>query len=726
MKERKTFIICVFFLLIMFIKSGPIWWGSEKDPLPDFAQDIPSNRQVTLKGTVQRKEMTSKGYRLYLKDNSITYYDHSVRQSKLILYTKNGRKIKTGNRLLVKGRISYFDCAENPGNFNLRRYYRIQGIRCSVMAEKVEIEDQKVSSVKEWLFCFRENTANLICRLVNKKEGGLLLAILLGEKGQMDQDVMLLYQNAGIAHVLAISGLHLSLIVLGFYAIVRKLTGSFVIGGFAGILFLLSYATITGPGISIVRAGIMFAFRVGADLCGRVYDIQNAYVLAMLGVVLWRKEAFFDVGFQLSFGAVGGIIFLYPLLYDKNKEHILLYKEIVLGISIQIATLPIMLFHFSEIPLYAVFLNLMILPLMPILLGTTVIAIIIGNISLECGELCIQIPCLILRGYELFSKGAMSLPASCVITGRPAWWGILLYCLILGIGFCFKKKRKGFFLTLSVIVLFLSCPFLHQKGVEITVISVGQGDGIYIRDENLVCLLDGGSSTVKEVGAHRIVPFLKNRGISRLDYVFISHGDADHYNGVQEILEHPNLGVKIKRLVFPVKSVWDEKLTALAVLAKERGVSVMVMKPGQKMKGENIELTCLFPSEKEGELLEKGNETSLVLDLRCGKFSMLLTGDVEKKGEEELQKNLTHTYTVLKAGHHGSKNSTKREFLNKVKPMYCIFSAGKHNSYGHPHKETVARLKKAKVKIYDTSKMGAVIIKMEGKEVEKMKLIHYN
>lgn len=726
MKERKLFIICSFFLLIMLIKSGITRVGDDKDPPPDFAQYIPDERQVSLRGTVQRKEETEKGYRLYLKDNSITYYDHSVRQSKIILYTKNGRKIKTGNRISVMGRISYFECAENPGNFNLRRYYRIQGIRCSVMAEKVDVVDSDFNPVGEWLYEFRQDTSNLILHLAGEKQGGLFLAILLGEKGATDPDVKLLYQKAGIAHVLAISGLHLSLIVLSFYTLVRKLSGSFLAGGIAGFLFLLAYTTLTGPGISVVRAGIMFVLKVGADLCGRVYDVKNAFILAMSGVILWRNEAFLDIGFQLSFGAIAGIIFLYPFLYDEKKEHVLLYKEILSGIAIQIATLPVMLYQFSEIPLYAIFLNLLILPLMPVLLGGAIAATLIGNLSLGLGTVVMKLPCLVLELYELICEGATVLPFSCVVTGQPSLWGILIYCLLVGIGLYFWKQTKGLFLVAAVLVLFSSCPFMHQKGVEITAISVGQGDGIYIRDETLTCLSDGGSSTVKEVGSQRIVPFLKCRGVAKLDYVFISHGDADHYNGVQEILENPNLGVKIEHLILPVQEVWDEKLEALALLAKEKNVPVMVMKPGDKLKGENIELTCLFPSKEEGEQLEKGNETSLVLDLKCGKFSMLLTGDVEKEGEKKLQEHIVHTYTVLKAGHHGSKNSSKEEFLEVVKPSYCILSAGKHNSYGHPHKETVDRLNKAKVRSYDTSKKGAVIIKMKGKKVEKFQIIQYN
>ena len=648
MKERKLFIICSIFLLIMLIKLGVTRLGDDKDPPPEFAKEIPSERQVSLRGTVRRKEETEKGYRLYLKDNSITYYDQSVRQSKIIVYTKNGKKIKTGNRLSVTGRISYFDCAENPGNFNLRQYYRIQGIRCSVMAEKVQVVDSSFDPVGEWLYEFRRDTANLILYLAGEKEGGLFLAILLGEKGATDPDLKLLYQKAGISHVLAISGLHLSLLVLSFYHMVRKISGSFWVGGFAGILFLLVYTTITGPGISVVRAGIMFALRVGADLCGRAYDIQNAFILAMLGVILWREEAFLDVGFQLSFGAVAGIIFLYQLLYDEKKEHILLYKEILSGIAIQITTLPVMLYQFSEIPLYAVFLNLLILPLMPILLGGAVAATLIGNLSLSMGGIFMKLPCLVLKLYELLCKGAAVLPFSCIVTGQPPIWALLLYILLVGVGLYFRKQTKGSLVVGGVVILLGACPFLHQKGVEVTAISVGQGDGIYIQDGKLACLSDGGSSTVKEVGAQRIVPFLKCRGVSKLDYVLISHGDADHYNGVQEILENPNLGVKIERLVLPIEEVWDEKLETLALLSKEKNIPVMVMRPGDQIKGENIELTCLFPSKGEGEQLEKGNETSLVMDLKCGNFSMLLTGDVEKEGEKKLQEHLTHTYTVLK------------------------------------------------------------------------------
>lgn len=727
MKKRKLFTVCMIFLIIMLLRCCTNKEAMKNQP-PCFYKDIPENSKVNLTGTVARKEETDRGFRFYLKNNSIYYSDHSVKQSKVIVYSQKSKQIKTGDTLYLRGKITYFEIAENPGNFNMRKYYRMQGIQCAVISDKITILSHDKNSIGEKLFIFRKNLSKKVMELSGRKYGGFLAAILLGEKSYMDHDIKLLYQAAGIAHILAISGLHLSLVVMTFYFTIRKITGSYIIGGVAGFLFLFAYIGVTGLGISVVRAAVMFGIRVGADLCGRAYDVKNSYILAMTVVILWRKEAFLDTGFLLSFGAVFGIIFVYPVLFDEKKNGILLYKEIIYGISIEVATLPILLWNFFEFPFYAVILNILVLPFMPVVLGGTIVAVIVENISINAGIWCIKVPCFILKVYETFCTGTISLPGSRMIVGKPAVWGIVFYCLFVVLGLLILQIHKigKIVIGFAVSILFISCPLFQNSGVEITVLSVGQGDGIFFQDQTIRCLLDGGSSTVKDVGKERIVPFLKSRGVSTLDYVFVSHGDADHYNGIREIINNQNLGIHIQCLVLPVREVWDDKLYDLAKTALKQGVLVKTIRPQDTIKGKQLELTCLYPSSECGQVLKKGNETSLIMELICGRFSILLTADVEKQGEVKMLENISHSYTVLKVGHHGSRNSTGNELLEKVKPLYAIISAGKKNSYGHPHKETIERLKNKKINILDTSENGAVIIKMKGKEVENFKIIHYN
>ena len=224
------------------------------------------------------------------------------------------------------------------------------------------------------------------------------------------------------------------------------------------------------------------------------------------------------------------------------------------------------------------------------------------------------------------------------------------------------------------------------------VLDVGQGDGIFMRGpEGGTYLVDGGSSDVNKVGQYRLEPFLKSQGVGMLDYVLISHGDNDHMNGVGELIERQNIGVKIGTLVLPVKEVWDEALEELARKARNRGIRVVMIEPGLSIREGEMMLTCIQPGNMEIKSedaesrqtnavpgtgstgLKPGNEASMVLAVQYGEFDMLLTGDVEGEGEMQLIKQLEESYLdctweVLKVAHHGSKNSSAKEFLRQVQP----------------------------------------------------------
>jgi len=279
----------------------------------------------------------------------------------------------------------------------------------------------------------------------------------------------------------------------------------------------------------------------------------------------------------------------------------------------------------------------------------------------------------------------------------------------------------------------------EQGKLTTVVLDVGQGDGIFMRGpEGGTYLVDGGSSDVKKVGQYRIEPFLKSQGVGVLDYVLISYGDSDHMNGVEELIERQDIGVRIGTLVMPVQEVWDEVLAEIAEKAKEHGVRVVVIVPGQSIKEGNMTITCIQPGnpgteaengKSEGrnaeEGYEPGNAASMVLAVKFGEFDMLLTGDVEGGGEEQLTEQLEkqyrgHTWEVLKVAHHGSKNSSSEEFLRQVKPAYAFISAGRANRYGHPHQETIKRLTDIESKIYSTQENGAIIVEVEDGETMKV------
>lgn len=505
------------------------------------------------------------------------------------------------------------------------------------------------------------------------------------------------------------------------------------------------YVLMIGPGVSSIRAFVMLLIRIVADLTGRVYDMATSIAVAAAGIVLFWPLYLYDAGFLLSFGAVTGVAVVHPYTglifgsWDKKEDKKMwtgIKEGLLAGFSINLAILPAMMYYFFEFPIWSFLLNLAVIPLMSVLLTLAAAGSVVSLISLQAGAFILSGCRAILKFYELLCRMTIQIPFGRIVTGKPGAVQILLYyagiLVILGAGVWLdRRKRAGDIKdirekklirpAISVWILVLCAVLMtgHGKNGEmtITVADVGQGDGIYVRGpEGVRYFFDGGSSDVKELGKYRIEPFLKSQGTGTLDYVFISHGDADHMNGIEEMLDRQEYGVKIRHLVLPPKKFQDEALKRIAGKAKSEGIKVLQMKEGDTVSEGKMEIRCLFPGmDFDGE---PGNESSLVFQISFGKMKMLMTGDVEGRGEEVLMDSgLLSESLILKVAHHGSKNSTMEEFLKKVKPKYALISAGKDNRYGHPHKELLERLEEAGCQILQTPVGGAIEIWTDGEQM---------
>ena len=743
---------------------------------------LEAGESVTVTGKVFRIEETEDYKILYLKKSIISDGTQSIQERYFLVYAKGEKTFALGNQIKASGSLEFFENERNPGAFSRKKYYRTQRIAACIWTEEAEITDAEVYPVRERLRLLRKRWISDVLTVLGERKGGILNAMMLGDKQQMDAEVKERYQLNGIAHILAISGLHLSFVGLGFYRFVRRTSGSYLAGGLVGITFLLLYITMIGCTISAVRAVIMFGMQVGADMTGRVNDRLTAYTLAMAGVIWWRPLAFFDAGFQLSFGAVGAVLFLYPMIApgkngtrqssskqgDSGREMLgakfgKLAESLEVSLCIELITVPVILYHYYELPTWSVFLNLIVIPLMSLvlLLGFTGS---IGFIILRPAGIGMLHGCgYILDFFEWLCKVMEQIPGRRLTTGRPGLAGIILYYAILVLVVFWYHKQKEvceeaknvrfmlgtglriILLTAGIFTLMINCPAFRHKGLEITFLDVGQGDCAFVRTEDgRTCLIDGGSSDTKKVGRYQIEPFLKCRGVGRLDYMFVSHGDMDHINGLEELIERQQEGVSIGCVVLPEQKLWDEKLEQLCELATSNGIPVVTIQKGQEIPWKDVMLTCLEPDAEEfdktgsgasgnvesgngaSESSVSGNAASMVLELQYGDLKVLFTGDVEGTGEEILTEDMTENCTVLKVAHHGSRNSTSEAFLKKAGPKLAIISAGRENRYGHPHAETLERLTAEGCSILNTAECGAITLRQTGKEVANLQIIQYN
>lgn len=728
MKKRPFCFLCLaLFILISIIMA---LWGErfvkELKPSP-MCQEIKDGSVVTVEGQIYKKEIKEKNQLLYLKNNSIVQQGQSVKESNIIIYDSTFLTCVIGNKIRLTGKVRFFEYARNPGNFDQKIYYQKQDIHASIMAKQIEVSDHSQNQFLEVLWQFRESINVRLKKVLGERDGAVLAAILLGEKGGLDPQLKELYQKNGIGHILAISGLHISFLGAGFYSLLRKMGCSYVAAGAAGIVLLGVYTIMIGAGISAVRALIMFLVRMGADITGHIYDMATAAALASVLIICVKPLYIYDAGFLLSFGAIAGIVLVAPALQNlwfgtENR----IVQSLCISVSVNLMIFPILLYYFFEFPLYSFALNLVVIPLMSWLLGSAVLGNLIYLVLPIVGTGVLWHLKGILWIYEKICELAGKLPFAHLVFGQPQTWQIVVYYIGLGIIlYCgYKKKsdiqtRKARLVPFVVagIIIAICMPIYRRPGtMEVVMMDVGQGDGTFLRSsKGITCFFDGGSSDVSQVGKYRIEPFLKSQGVATLDYVFLSHGDADHMNGIEELLKRQEMGVKIEHLVLPVKNVWNESLQKVAVEATKNGIKVVEASPGAVMQEGQFYMECLQPGvDYRGE---DGNAASMVLAITYGQFDLLMTGDVEGMGEEMLADKGLKQYEVLKVAHHGSKNSSELPFLEKVRPLYALISAGKNNRYGHPHEETLQRFESVKSQTVETAKVGAIKVVTNGRDM---------
>ena len=481
----------------------------------------------------------------------------------------------------------------------------------------------------------------------------------------------------------------------------------------------------TGFSVSTLRAVMMFGIHMLAILLKRTYDSVTAAAVTAVLLVLEEPNYLYSSSFLFSFGCILTIGLLLPALTrkrlpgEKQPEGIRL--KFLEGLSLTLCMLPLQLWFFYQIPGYSVFLNLCILPLMSFLMAGGFLMIAGKSVFLQ--EAAALLVTGILTVYEVVCRLCEKLPFHLITVGKPRGWqmaaAFLILLLIMALQRKISLKIKWMLMTGFVLLLLFPAP----NHFSVTFLDVGQGDCIHIRnDEGSHYLIDGGSLSVSSVGSYRILPYLKEQGVRELDGVFITHPDSDHYNGIEEILETMDeSGILIKRLYLPDmgEASRNDEYEKIRQLAREKEVPVFLFSRGQQLKEGKMQLTCLHPAK--GFESRDPNEYSLVFWLEYGDFRALLTGDLEKEGERELLRALEKTYqepvSVLKAAHHGSANATSEEFLNVFSPDCTIISCGENNRYGHPHKETLERLRACGSQIYQTMESGAITVKPDGRRL---------
>lgn len=699
--------------------------------------------ETELTGVVIRKEKKSSNYLFYLNHTTYLKENKKAEGGNVLVYFDED-SIPIGSVVKVRGTMDQFPHATNEGEFDLADYYQSRNISFRVFADSVMVSRFPKRLFREKLYKIQKSISAVFESELNSRDAGILSTLVLGNKGLLDSEIKQLYQDAGISHILAISGLHISILGIGVYRFLRSCRCSYWISAGIGSGLVFSFTVMSGMGVSAKRALIMYLLVMGAEVLGRTYDGSNALALASLILLIGNPMSLFQSGFLFSFTAMIALIVFIPKIQSEDDEPVIkgnhirgnlcetcikffkkINRQILSGFVLQLFLLPLTAWFYYEVPVYALFLNLLIIPLCGWLLGCGLLGGIVGLIFPEPSKWILVVCHVILSVYEKAIGITEVLPFHQVITGQPPAWLMLIYYAVLCFTIILWKQRDYLFsvsygriccLFLSAVLLCAILFFPKKNHFYVSFLDVGQGDGICISDgAGKYIMIDGGSTSGSEVGKYIIGPFLKYRGIKKIDAWIVTHGDEDHCSGVLELLHD---GYEVDYLLLAEAMAQDASWYQLVDAAMENGTEVIYVSSGDALQLQNCEMECLYPSKDDSG---DANALSQVWSLKKGDMSVLFTGDIGEEQEEMLLKrNQMEEYVILKTAHHGSKYSSCDAFLQKVSPDYAIISCGENNRYGHPHAETLDRLEKAGSHILQTQYEGQITL-FEDREVWHIK-----
>ena len=727
-------------LCVAALLWAAVLWLLGQAGIPSFTFVCPKlpaelhSANAAVVGEIYKKEEFTLNTNLYIKKSILNINSKKYPIDNVKVHIEKERCpdfLECGDRVLLSGTLMEIPLPANLGQFNERVYYYARGVKWYQDADSVKLLDKSANRILRGKEKIKDIWRNGISAVIPESKRGFFESILIGEKEDLDSKQKLLFQFMGCSHILAISGMHLSIIGGGLLKILQRLHLPFGAAGCIPIFAMLLYGKLTGGGAAVMRAGIMFSVFVGALILKRTYDFLSAAALACILLLIESPLYLYDSSFLLSFGAILGLGLVYPIFFsteitqgkrtflDKVKKS--LTDGVKAGLAVWSILLPIMMYFFYEISVWGILVNLVVLPTAGVLLVSGCAGSILGIFCLTLpGKLAAAPAVVIVDIYLFIGKIVQKLPMALWITGKPEMWkcvcyyGILFLLLWIKVN---KKWKKSFFCILAVRILFLYIRMPWEKR-DITFLDVGQGDCACIHTGKRSCfLIDGGSSSVSGVGKYRILPFLKAYGIQEIEGIFVSHTDADHINGIQEILESiskKETQMKIGTLFLSECKETEEKLLELETEGKKAGCRVVYVRKGTRITGGKVTLECLAPGRSDFE----SNEGSQVFKMTKGRLRVLFTGDIEGDGETELLKILQkkgENYDVLKVAHHGSKNSTTEEILETIMPCAAIISCGENNSYGHPHKELKERLKAYTQRTFMTMTGGEISLSEEKK-----------
>ena len=702
---------------------------------------LEENETLEIEATVVSSKESKKYYDRYTIE---TLY--KKQKIKLYLNTKN-LNLEYGDKVQITGKYIKPEVQRNYKGFDYSEYLKQLKIYGTIQSTDIKIMRKNNSNN---LFSISNKISNKIEEKIKnnipEEYSSILLGLILGKTDGIEEEIKQNFRNASMSHILAISGMHVSYLLIGIKIAFNKSLGKRKTN-IISIIFLIFYMFLTNFSPSITRAGLMSILLLFSKLVYRNNDTYTSLALVLLIILIYNPFLVNNLSLQLSFGGVLGIVLL-----NKNVSELLKIKKfkdaISISISVQLFILPIVLSQLNIFNPYFLISNL----LLSLIVGPIVILGFIYIILILINEnLVIFLTSLVELSIKLLIEISKvgKLPYSKIYIRTPKIYEILIYYILLfsikeiykvyhkkGINntqkrvknlialfkYKFNQKRKKYINLILIISIIFSLLSFMPQNLKVYFIDVGQGDStLIVTPQNKTILIDGGGSEFSDfnVGEKTLLPYILDRGFNKIDYIIVSHFDSDHCGGLLYIMQE----IKVKNIIIGKQYETSKNYEKFLEILKEKNINLKIVEAGNKINIENnLYFDILWPYSKNMISENAINNNSLVCKLIYKNFSILFTGDIEKIAENEIintYKNKLYLLksNILKVAHHGSKTSSIKEFVENVNPQYALIGVGKNNKFGHPSDSTIQTLNTKKTKIYRTDQKGEITIKTNGKKI---------
>ena len=598
-----------------------------------------------------------------------------------------GDKIKLFGKLKLPSNNSIFN------GFNYREYLKYERINYIFDIDEII----KISNNKSIMYKLKNSIINIINKSPNKD---YLHTFLLGNNKYIDKEVMESYRINGISHLFSISGMHISLLSM----IILKLLKNYKFKKEVVILFLLIYMTLTDFLPSILRSGIFFILIYLNKKFNLNISMFKLMIILLFICVLIDPYIVYKIGFQYSY-TISFYLITFNQLINKSKNK--LYKLFIVSFISFIVSVPITINNFSQINVLSIFLNIFFVP-------------IVSSIIFPLSLITFLFPffnnlfTILINIFELLSITFSKIDNFIFIMSKISTLFIIIYYIIISITLYFLSKNKyKYIVSLMFIFVIHYNITIFNKGLEITYIDVGQGDSIFIKfpnDKSNILIDTGGKVTYGNLKNNysvgkNIVDYLKSMGIRKLDYLIITHGDFDHMGDSLYLIDK----FKVENVIFNCGEFNALEKELIKVLDEKK------IKYYSCIKELNIDNNKLYFLQTKKYDNENDNSNVIYTEFNGYKFMFMGDAGVEKE-KDILDKYNLANIDVLKVGHHGSKTSSSKEFIDEIDPKYGVISVGKNNRYGHPNKEVLNNLDNSK--IYRTDQDGSIMFKIKNNKLK--------